>query len=158
MRQILTLLMALLVCGAAHAQKDYKQTYKEGKALYDAKKYKAALPKLKEAADGGYKKAQYRLGRAYDKGNGVKEDNTTAVKWYQKSAAQGYYKAEYQLGKAYLKGKGVAKDEQKAKMWLQKAIRHEDGGEEIIDKIRKDAKQGNEDAKAMMKLLALQNK
>lgn len=155
MKKLLMILMALVICAAADAQKDYKQIYKEGKALYDAKKYKGALPKLKEAAENGHKKAQYRMGRCYDKGHGVKENNTIAVEWYKKSASQGYYKAEYQLGKAYAKGKGLAKDEQKAKMWLNKAIRHEDGGQDILDKIRKDAKEGDDDAKAMLKLLNL---
>ena len=155
MRRYLFILIAFTLCLSASAQKDYKQIYKEGKALYDAKKYKAALPKLKEAADNGHKKAQYRMGRCYDKGHGVKENNTTATEWYQKSAAQGYYKAEYQLGKSYLKGKGIAADEQKAKQWLTKAIKDEKGGNEILQKIRKDAKDGDKDAKAMMKLLGL---
>ena len=48
------------------------------------------------------------MGRCYDKGNGVKEDDKQAVAWYAKSAAQGFAKAQYQLGKCYKNGEGVA--------------------------------------------------
>ena len=73
-RNIILTVLLLLVSHIVTAQ-NAEQLYKEGKALYDAKKYNEALPKLKAAADKGHKKAQYRMGRAFDKGNGVKEDN-----------------------------------------------------------------------------------
>ncbi len=69
--------------------------YEEGKKLYDAEQYDKAVPKLQAAADKGHKKAQYRLGRCYDKGYGVKEDNKKAFEFYQKSAKQEYAKAMY---------------------------------------------------------------
>lgn len=127
MRQfLLTMMMALaLVCGAQSADK----LYAEGKKLYDNKQYAQAVVKLRAAADKGHKKAQYRLGRCYDKGNGVAEDDKQAVLWYGKSAAQGYAKAQYQLGKCYKNGEGVAKDINKA-----------------VDLFTKAAKQDNADA------------
>jgi len=163
--------------------------YEDGKKLYDQEKYTAAFPKLKAAADKGHKKAQYRVGRCYEKGRGTTEDRKQAFAWYQKSANQGYAKAQFQLGqcykegdgvtkdrkkafdlflqaakqenadgeyavgKAYFKGKGVEADKVKAKRWLSRAVSNEKGGDEVLADLRKDATDGDEDAKAMLKLI-----
>lgn len=88
--------------------------YEQGKALYDKQQYKEAVPKLRAAAEKGHKKAQYRLGKCYDKGYGVEEDNQLAFQWYKKASDQGYHKGQYELGRCYRKGKGVPKDNKKA--------------------------------------------
>ena len=127
--------------------------YEEGKALYDAKKYEQAYAKLMPAAEKGHKKAQYRIARCFDKGNGVEESNKKAFSWYQKSAEQGYAKAQYQLGKAYMKGKkGLKTDQKKAKSLLTKALKDEKHGDKLLKKLRQDAKEGDEDAKAILQL------
>lgn len=182
------ILAALMVFATVSAQKADK-LYEEGKALYDAKNYSAAVPKLKAAAEKGHKKAQYRLGLCYDKGKGVEENDAKAVEWYSKAAAQDYAKAQYQLGKcykngegvakdrkkatalfaksarqenadaqyqlgkSYLKGKGIEADQKKAKNWLQKAVNNPKGGAKILEELRKDAANGDEDAKNILSLL-----
>lgn len=187
MRLIFSLLMMVL-CLTASAQSAEK-LYDEGKQLYDQKNYTAAFPKLKAAAEKGHKKAQYRLGRCYDKGRGTTENDQLAFTWYEKSAKQGYAKAQYQLGKCYKDGEGVAKDKKKAfglfmqaakqenaegqfavgkayfkgkgvtsdkvqaKKWLLRAVRNEKGGKQILEDLRKDATDGDEDAKAMLALI-----
>lgn len=188
LRRILLTMIALATLTTANAQ-DVKQLYKEGKALYDAKNYEQAFPKLKTAAVKGHKKAQYRLGRCFEKGRGVAENGQTAFLWYSKSAAQGYAKAQYQVGecykdgigvkkdwtkaftwymraakqdyanaqyrvgKCYLKGKGTTADVKKAKAWLSKAVKNVEGGEEILQKLKKKASQGDEDARSLLDLL-----
>lgn len=183
-------IFSLFFCATVSAQNADK-LYEQGKALYDAKKYEAAIPKLQAAADKGHKKAQYRLGFCYDKGRGITEDDNKAFYWYSKAAAQNHAKAQYQLGrcykkgegtqpdlakaveyfqksakqdnadaqyalgKCYLKGQGVKADEQKAKSLFLKAIRDEKDGKEILEKIRKDAANGDKDA---VKILALVGK
>ena len=129
------------------------EIYAEDKALYDAKNYKAALPKLKIAAEKGHKKAQYRLGRCYDKGHGTAETNKLAYEWYTKSAAQNYAKGQLALGKCYMKGKGTTADQAKAKVWLTKAFKNPKGGLKLKEKIKKDAKEGDKDAINIQKLL-----
>ena len=124
MKQFFLTMLALVVCVTAGAQSADK-LYSEGKALYDAKNYTAAVPKLKAAAEKGHKKAQYRLGRCYDKGHGVEENDVQAFKWYSKSAAQEYAKAEYAVGKCYKDGKGVEKDRKKAVTWFSKAAKQD---------------------------------
>jgi TPR repeat protein len=42
------------------------------------------------AAEQGYARAQYSLGRMYESGQGVPEDYVEAVRWYRLAAEQGY--------------------------------------------------------------------
>lgn len=147
---LFTFYLSLLTSNAQNVEK----VYEEAKALYEAKNYTAAQPKLKTAAEKGKKGAMYRLARCYDKGHGVTENNAEAVKWYTKAASQGHAKSQYQLGKAYLLGKkGLAADQKKAKSLLTKAIKNDKDGPKILAKIRKEAAAGDEDAKAILKFL-----
>jgi hypothetical protein len=123
--------------------------YTEGKKLYDQEQYKEAVPKLQAAAEKGHMKAQYRLGRCYDKGDGVKENNKTAFEWYMKAAKQDYAKAQYQVGRCYLKGKGVTANEEEAKKWLKRAIKDPDHGSDILKDLRKAKADGEEAARIL---------
>lgn len=114
------MIIAVMACTLAFGQSAEK-LYEQAKALYDAKNYTAAIPKLQAAASKGHKKAQYRLGYCYDKGKGVAEDDSKAFYWYGKSAAQGYAKAQYQLGRCYKKAEGTPKDLVKAAAYFSKA-------------------------------------
>lgn len=187
MKRLLLLLMTVFSL-SAYAQNADK-LYEEGKKLYDAQNYAAAFPKLKAAAEKGHKKAQYRLGRCYDKGRGTQENEKLAFQWYEKSAAQGYAKAQYELGdcykdgdgvakdrkkavewfkkaaaqenaeaeyalgKAYLKGKGIAADKAQARKWLKRAVSNEKGGKEILAELKKEAADGDQDAKEILTLI-----
>ena len=152
MRRLLLLLMTMLCMGVNAQNAD--ELYEQGKALYDAKDYTAALAKLKPAAEKGHKKAQYRVGRCYDKGHGVEENNQEAVRWYKKSADQGYYKAEYQMARACLKGKGGMKvDEKKARSWTKLATRGKKHGQEMLDEIKKGAAKGDTIDQRLLELL-----
>ena len=124
------LLLLISFCTSIGAQ-NATALYEQGKKLYDEKKYAEAFPKLKAAAEKGHKKAQYRLGRCYDKGHGVEEDNNQAFKWYKKAADQEYAKAQYQLGKCYKDGKGVEKDKKKAFELFLKAAAEENADAEM---------------------------
>ena len=147
MRTIMTTLL-LMLCIVAKAQ-SVDAIYDEGKKLYDAKKYEQAFKKLLPAAQKGHKKAQYRVGRCYDKGHGVTEDNQKAYQWYLKSSQQGYGKAQYQLAKCYMKGKGTTKDTAKAKAWMLKAMQNDKAKE----KYKEDVADGDKTAIALKKLI-----
>ncbi|MBO7580901.1 MAG: sel1 repeat family protein [Bacteroidaceae bacterium] len=147
MRTFITTLL-LMLCIVARAQ-SADALYDEGKKLYDAKKYEQAFKKLLPAAQKGHKKAQYRVGRSYDKGHGVTEDNQKAYQWYLKSSQQGYGKAQYQLAKCYMKGKGTAKDTAKAKTWMLKAMQNDKAKE----KYKEDLADGDKTAIALKKLI-----
>lgn len=153
MKRILLSLTVLLMAIAAVAQ-NVDKLYEEGKKLYDEKKYEQAFPLLQKAAEKGHKKAQYRLGRCYDKGNGVEEDNKQAFIWYEKAAKQEHAKSQYQLARYYLKGKGgIAVDAEKARKLLKKAVRSGKSGKEIEDELKADAAKGDEEAIKLLELL-----
>jgi hypothetical protein len=153
MRKILFMLMLLMSIVARSQTAD--ALYDEGKKLYDQKKYALAFKKLLPAAQKGHKKAQYRVGRCYDKGHGVAEDNQKAYEWYLKGAQQGHAKSEYQLGRCYMKGKGCTKDAAKAKSWLLKAVKNPKGGDGVIEKIKEDVANGDKEAIAIKKIVGI---
>jgi len=153
MKRILFSLLMLVVAIAAFAQ-NVDKLYDEGKRLYDEKKYEQAFPLLKQAAGKGHRKAQYRLGRCYDKGHGTEEDNKTAFIWYEKAAKQEHAKAQYQLARYYLKGKGgIAVDVEKARKLLKKAVKNGKSGKEIEESLKADAAKGDEEAIKLLELL-----
>jgi TPR repeat protein len=140
------------MCSISISAQSADKLYDEGKKLYDQEQYKEAVPKLQAAANKGHRKAQYRLGRCYDKGYGVKENDQKAFELYQKSAKQDYAKAMFQLGKCYMKGKGVAANQEEARKWIKRAISDEKHGDEILKDLRK-AKADGEEATRILTLI-----
>jgi TPR repeat protein len=63
----------------------------------------------------------YHTGMRYLTGRGVPQNNSTAVYWFEKSAADGNPYAESELGYLYTVGKGVQQDYGMAIQWYQKA-------------------------------------
>ena len=145
----LLLFMLVFLLGLVARGQSADALYNEGKKLYDQKKYELAFKKLLPAAQKGHKKAQYRVGRCYDKGHGVTEDNQKAYQWYLKGAQQGHAKSQYQLAKCYMKGKGITKDTTKAKAWMLKAIKND----KVKEKLKEDVADGDKTAIALKKLI-----
>lgn len=52
-------------------------------------RYATALREFRLLAEQGDANAQYNLGTMYDNGEGVREDDEEAAKWYRKAAEQG---------------------------------------------------------------------
>jgi TPR repeat protein len=141
--------LLLPVCAYAGAledgQKAYKQAFQEKATKRDAsfqKAFKLWLPLAKE----GDPIAEYRIGRMYRFGEGVKQNPVEAIKWFRKSADQGppvprsllealYARpgqedvtvlhetpdgpdsAQYALSNLYTWGQGVKQDYVQAYMW-----------------------------------------
>ena len=68
----------------------------------------------KKDAQSGDPVAQYNLGKIYDNGEGVPEDDAEAVKWYRLAADQGHAAAQDNLGMMYATGEGVPQDDAEA--------------------------------------------
>jgi len=68
-------------------------------------------------AEAGDAKAQYNIGRCYDRGDGVDKDKTLALQWYLKAAAQNDPRAYYNIYLHY----DDLKDSAQAESWLSKA-------------------------------------
>jgi TPR repeat protein len=64
---------------------------------------------------------QFRLGRAYARGEGVAQSYERAGEWYMKAADQGNLKAMNNLGILFLEGQGTKKDPVEAYRWFCKA-------------------------------------
>ena len=79
--------------------------------------FETALSEWRPLAEQGYARAQSNLGVMYENGNGVLQDNKTAVKWYTLAAEQGYARAQSNLGVKYFKGEGVLQNNKTAVKW-----------------------------------------
>tara|TARA_R110002096_G_scaffold158845_1_gene324382 strand:+ start:917 stop:1510 length:594 start_codon:yes stop_codon:yes gene_type:complete len=106
----LTLSM-LLASGVANA--DYNSAY----SAYKSGDYKAAFKEMLPLAEQGNIDAQWHIGLMYSNGEGVPENDKTAVKWYTLAAEQGYDKAQYNLGNMYNNGRGVPENDKTAVKW-----------------------------------------
>ncbi len=78
---------------------------------------------LVQHAKSGDAKAQFELGRAYEDGKGMPQDDTLAAEWFRKSADQGNALAQNSLGVMYALGRGVQRDKVEAVRWYKKASR-----------------------------------
>jgi uncharacterized protein len=81
----------------------------------------SAASELRALAEGGDAAAQFKLGAAYNSGDGVPQDRVQAVAWYRKAAEQGHPTAQYSLGSMYASGRGVQKDLGQAAAWYGKS-------------------------------------
>ena len=83
--------------------------------------YQTAFKLWLPMAEQGYAGAQFNLGVMYENGDGIKQDDFEAVKWYRKAAEQEHANAQANLGSAYSAGRGVRQDVAEAVKWLKKA-------------------------------------
>jgi TPR repeat protein len=58
----------------------------------------------------------------YRAGDGVRQSDLEALRWYRKAADQGHPKAQFGLGLMYFHGLGVGPDFREAARWYRKAI------------------------------------
>lgn len=85
--------------------------------------FAADLPnadELKSSAASGDAQAQFALGRAYFRGEGVPKDVQQAFAWIEKSAEQGNPDAMTSMGFFHAQGVTVPADEEKAVEWFRK--------------------------------------
>jgi uncharacterized protein len=87
----------------------------------------AGVKLVRQAAEQGYPRAEFELGRMYADGEDyvygalVAQDSAEAARWFQKAAAQNVDAAEIALGDLYFEGRGVRQDDAEAASWYQKA-------------------------------------
>jgi TPR repeat protein len=86
----------------------------------------ADIAQLQSKAEAGDAAAQLALGRAYQNGDGVRQNDDLAAKWYRKAADQGNAAAQNNLGVMYRAGLGVEKDKEEAMKWYHMAARQGD--------------------------------
>ena len=85
---------------------------------------------LREAAELGDATAMEELGESYRDGEGVAQDESEALRWFERSAHSGNSSAMVSLGATYLLGgDGVEANDEEALRWFEKAAaRHNPAG------------------------------
>jgi TPR repeat protein len=82
------------------------------------------MQSLIDRARAGDAAAQFELGRDYEDGKGVAQDNAKAVKWFRKAAEQDNSQAQNSLGAMYADGRGVKRNKQEAVRWYRLAAKN----------------------------------
>lgn len=88
--------------------------------------YAQAVACWRKAAAQGDAEAQYAVGGAYMRGQGVPQNDVEALSWYLKAAYQGVGSAENYVGLYYWHGWGASQNLAEAKVWLERAVRDGD--------------------------------
>lgn len=90
----------------------------------DAADYLEAAEWLRRAAALGLARAQFDLGRLYERGRGVSQDRLKAFRLYQEAAAQGHVRATFRIGVFHDFGWGPNPREPRiAALWYARAAR-----------------------------------
>ena len=97
-------LAVALLLGSAGVS--WSQDFQKGVTAYESGDYATALREWTPLAEQGHDVAQYFLGGMYNEGNGVPQDDKTAVKWWKLAAEQGLGIAQDEL-KTRLASKGI---------------------------------------------------
>jgi uncharacterized protein len=121
-RQIAPLLLIALFAAAGPARAGLT----EGLAAYDRADYAVATRELKPLAEAGNAKAQYRLGKMANLGQGQPPDKKDAARWFHLAAEQGLAEAQGALGYLCLVGDGVSQNNDLALHWTRKAAEQGD--------------------------------
>ena len=96
-------------------------TFEQGLAAYELGNFQGALKAWQPLAKTGDAAAQHNLAVMLDHGQGVAEDDATALGWYKRAAENGHAASQYTLGLLFSKGHGVERDMGQALVWYKKA-------------------------------------
>ena len=110
---IIRLILSLLLGSGVAVATDFDKGLKAAQSG----DFKTALAEWMPLAEQGNANAQRNLGLMYDNGDGVQENDKTAVKWYTLAAEQGLDQAQSNLGLMYENGIGVQENHETAVKW-----------------------------------------
>lgn len=81
------------------------------------------VKEIQQLANLGDTSAQYKLAALYDfgVGDGIQQDDTKALIWYEKAANQGNTKSQFKMGQFHSEGRGVEQNHIKAIYWYERA-------------------------------------
>ncbi|HHV6527378.1 TPA: tetratricopeptide repeat protein, partial [Haemophilus influenzae] len=112
--------MLLFILSIAWAD-TLEQQFQQGLEATKRGDYQTAFKLWLPLAEQGNASIQFNLGLMYKKGQGIKQDDFEAVKWFRKAAEQGVADAQLNLGNMYAKGLGVKQDDVEAVKWYRQA-------------------------------------
>jgi uncharacterized protein len=103
-----------------------KQMRSNAAGAYLKGDYKTALRLYEALAYQGDAEAAWSLGLLYDKGQGVLQNGSEALKWYRLANERGYEDAQAYIGVLYYEGRGVPQDFAEAVKWFRLAAERGD--------------------------------
>jgi len=99
----------------------FAQDFDKGLQSYQAGDYATAFGQWQPLAEQGNARAQVALGLMYNRGAGVPQDASEAVRLFELAAAQGYVNGQFNLGVMYGLGRGVPQDSTMTALWYSLA-------------------------------------
>ena len=81
-----------------------------------------APEEIRKLAEQGDSEAQFMLGTLYRNGDGLLQNDSKAIEWFQRAADQGHPLALRALGSAYWAGRGVEQNYSRAYFWYELAL------------------------------------
>ena len=109
-----------------------EQQFQQGLEATERGDYQTAFKLWLPLAEQGNAISQFLVGVMYFEGQGVKQDDFEAVKWYRKAAEQGDADAQYNLGVMYRVGQGVKQDYFEAMKWYRKTAEQGNSKAQVI--------------------------
>ena len=103
-----------------------EEMYYRGMEHHEKKEFAESAKWYRRAAEQGNASAQFFLGMAYDKGEGVPQNDAEAAKWFRCAAEQGDAAGQFCLGLSYSIGDGVPRDCAEAAKWFRRAAEQGD--------------------------------
>lgn len=129
---IVAFLTLVLVIISKTAYSAGETDFRQGMTHYKNRQFDQALPCLEKAANAGNTDAQAMMGVLYFRGNGVKQNDSEAARWFEKAARAGETNAQNYLATAYMKGQGTTPDTAKAIYWYTRAAKAGDANAQKI--------------------------
>jgi hypothetical protein len=122
MKSPLALIMFVLIFSSlAFAGSD-----EEGLSALAKKDFKTALTCFQQGAKESNAVAEYQLALMYEKGQGIRKDNSQACYWYEQAANHGSARAQDALGFLYTQGQSKPLNFMEAARWFEQAARQGD--------------------------------
>ena len=116
-------LTALAESGEPKAQLTLGQYYYDTK---DPEKLPLSAYWFTKSAEQGDADAEWRLAGLFGAGEGVTQDNRSALYWIEKAAEDGQVQAQWTLGMNYRDGRDVGRDQRRAFDWFMRAAKQGD--------------------------------
>ena len=118
MRQLRRAAIVVVILAAGSIMPAAADPFDNAFNTYMAGDFGAAIKMMDKLGREGDIRAQYMMGRMFSEGEGVREDDAAAAKWYQVAADRGDVVSQLSLGTFFVNGDGVAQNFAEAYKWL----------------------------------------
>ncbi len=110
--------------GSGNGDSSPESSVSMAKSALRSEKEEKAFSLFLKAAKKGNPEAQNMLGKCYENGIGVLQNDREAAVWYKKSAYHGYADGQNNLANCYMHGTGLGKDDRLAIKYYHMAASH----------------------------------